>query len=255
MIVITSPAKTLDFNSAYKLNFEPTIPVFVARSSTVVKRLKKCSITSLIKLFDISKSIADVHVARFDRWNKYHNKNNARPALLAYNGDIYRQLSKYTYSKKEQEYAQEHVRIISGLYGILRAYDLIQPYRLEMSIKISVDNKKNLYDFWERDVTNFLNEEIKTHPAHYIINLASHEYSDVIDKKKLAAKLISIEFRQRKNNRVFNYGLYAKRARGMMIEYMIKNLVTTTEELHSFKTNGYKFTKSDSSHIYFEKRI
>lgn len=166
-------------------------------------------------------------------------------------GDIFKQMTPKTYTKNEQAYAQKNVRIISGLYGIVKAYDLIQPYRLEMKAKLPIGNSKDLYEFWQAPLTSSLIKDIESNKDEYFVNAASEESFKSIDLVKLPVKIITVEFRERRKGELVNVAIYSKTARGMIIEFMIKHNVQKPEDLEKFNTKGYKFLKWEGNNIFF----
>ena len=254
MLIVTSPAKTLDFSSPFLAPFE-TQPNFTKEASEIMNKLKSLKKEELTKLFEVSSEIAETNYERFQKWEARHTKENSRPAIVAYNGDIFEQIHENEYSEQQATYLQNSLRIISGLYGVLRPYDLIQPYRLEMRIHLTVDQRKNLYEFWDGKITDFLNKDIEKHENQYLINLASEEYGRVINPEKLRVPMINIIFNQQKNGKIVNYGLLARKARGMMIDYMIKNQVYDIKQLKDFTQDSYKLIGETSSTLLFMKEL
>ncbi|MFW5703851.1 MAG: YaaA family protein [Patescibacteria group bacterium] len=238
MLILTSPAKTLDFESKWNQTIISQ-PQYLLEAADLIKRLRLVSKEDLMTKMKVSDTIAALNKERFNNWTMNHTTKNARPAILAYSGDIYRQLEPQNYPPKKQKYLQDTVRIISGLYGLLRPYDLIQPYRLEMSSQVMDGVNKKLYSFWGDKITQTINEEIDYNNHTFVLNLASKEYADVVQKQSLRAPVLTIEFRQRKDGQLVNQGLLAKRARGMMIHYTIEHLVSDRKDLRAFSYDGY----------------
>lgn len=255
MLVITSPAKTQDFSDWQNLGeIDKNLisePEFLNEADEINEILKTKSKSDLQKLMNISEKLADLNFDRFEKWDKNHKENNSKPAVLAYKGDIYRELNPLTYSKDQQKYANETLRIITGFYGFLKPYDLMQAYRLEMKIKLENKKGKDLYEFWKSKLT----KEINNSNSEILVDLASEEYSKAINFEELSKKVIKIEFRQIKQGKEKNYGIYAKKARGQFIEFMIQNLIININELKNFKTDGYSFSREESGNMFFVKEI
>lgn len=242
MIILISPAKSLDFDTSFNCK-KATLPLFSKESEELVKQIKNFSSADLENLMDISKKLADLNFTRF----RDFSKNNSRQAILAFDGDVYDGIEKKSYSEKDFEFAQNHLRILSGLYGILRPLDLIKPYRLEMGtdfkkLKFFV---KNLYEFWSDKISQNIEESnYKT-----LINLASEEYFSVINPKKISAKIINISFKERKNGNLKVIGINSKKARGLMTNFAIKNKIIDPEELKKFTQENYRFEKNLSDKL------
>ncbi len=250
MLILTSPAKTLDYQSKLPAH-KSTTPLFLKEANSIVTKLAKLTERQLKKTLGVSNKIATLNFQRLQKWSITHTTNNSRASIFAYKGDIYRELSAYKYNKTQLEYAQKSLRIISGLYGIIRPLDLIMPYRLEMETEIKVNSSSNLYNFWGDKLTKYLSDEISKNNHRLMINLASKEYSNAIDFNKLNTQVIHIQFLQTLRGKTKNYGLLTKRARGMMIEYLITNQTEKLEDIKKFHTKGYKFTKETPSTLTF----
>jgi len=243
MIIILSPSKTLqridiDFNS------KPTQPVFINQSETIVKRMRSLSVNDLKELMSISQSLATLNYERFIKWQTPFNKTNSHPALFTFKGDVYEGLSANDFSEKDAEFAHNHLRILSGLYGVLRPMDLMQPYRLEMGTKIDIEDSENLYQLWQEKLTEYFNNEFKGKKEKVLINLASNEYSKAINLKKIDAKVITPVFKEQKGNEYKTIAIYAKRARGLMARFAIKNRIINADDLKSFNQEGYVYAQS-----------
>jgi cytoplasmic iron level regulating protein YaaA (DUF328/UPF0246 family) len=234
MIIILSPAKSLDFASQFE-HVKSTIPKFNQESIELVKALQKFDVETLEKLMNISNNLAKLNFSRFQDFSK----NPQLQAILAYDGDVYEGFNKKKFSEDDFKYAQEHIRIISGLYGILRPLDLIKPYRLEMSVDFKNVNflTKNLYQFWHQKIIDYFNDNSQ----EVIINLASLEYAKVIDHQKIPQKIINITFKEYKNNQLKIIALNAKKARGLMANYAIVNKITDPKKLKNFNQANYNF--------------
>jgi cytoplasmic iron level regulating protein YaaA (DUF328/UPF0246 family) len=236
----------LDFESDYPKNIETQI-LFPHETEEVIKTLKSKTLKELKKIMQVSDSIAELNFDRYIKWDE--NKNIERPSLFAYNGDIYQELHPYDYTKSQLDYLQDHLRIISGVYGLIRPFDGMRPYRLEMKANLKIKSKR-LYDFWRKTITDYLHAELQKTDG-LLIDLASHEYSKVIEFKDLKAKRIKVEFRQIKGGKVLNMGIQDKIARGQMIDFMAKNLIKDPEKLKDFHTDGYEFEKRVGDELYF----
>lgn len=239
MIVIISPAKLLDFKTPAITNIY-TIPDFIDKSAEINKELKLLKAKDLVYLQNISFNIASENVDRNIIWHPNFDESNAKQAILAFNGAVYGGINANDFSAEDFEFAQNHLRILSGLYGILRPLDLIQPYRLEMGTKLSVGNKKDLYYFWKNIITEQLNQLLDNNNG-ILINLASKEYFKAIDVKKLNGRIITPEFKNNKNGTYKTIVMYAKQARGMMCRFIIENKLNNFEDLQAFDIDGYYF--------------
>lgn len=246
MLFVISPAKSLDFEVK---NLPKTIsqPIFLDKSEILIKKLRKFSTSDLSKLMKISDKLAELNFDRYQNFQTPFNLNNAKPALFVFNGDVYDGIDETNYSQAQLDFAQNNLRILSGLYGVLRPLDLIQAYRLEMGTKLENEKGKNLYEFWQNEVTNYFNEQLKTQNSKIIVNLASNEYLKAIDKKKLDGKILNITFKSQKNGVHKNIGIFAKKARGLMVDFIVKNEIRQVEDLKKFNANGYKFDGDVSS--------
>lgn len=252
MLILLSPAKSLDFES--KINCKNySLPFFTKEIEKLIAELKKVKISDLEKVFDISKKLAELNFNRFQNFSKKFDLSNSRPALIAFDGDVYAGIDKKKFTEKDFDFAQKHLRILSGLYGILRPLDLIQPYRLEMGCDFKKFNFgiKSLYEFWEDKISFHLNSIEKEH----IINLASQEYFAAINLEKLHSKVINIIFKEKKGDLLKIVGINAKKARGLMANFIIKNKITDYKKLKTFDESNYKFKKelSDDKNFVFVK--
>jgi len=243
MKLVLSPAKSLDFESPLPIA-QCTEPQFLKQSERLNKLLKKKSAKSLSKLMSISDALGYLNYERNQSWELPFTKDNARPAVYAFNGDVYRGLDAYTIPKEKIETLQNTVRILSGLYGVLKPTDLIQPYRLEMGTRMPVGVKKNLYEFWKKDITKALNEELED--GELFLNLASNEYFKAIDTKALKVPVVTANFKEFKNGEYKMISFFAKAARGMMARYVINTNAKTMEDLKGFNYDGYGFSEAMS---------
>lgn len=245
MIAVVSPAKNLDFKTPYET--ATTQPRLMECTTELIDVMRKKSVDEVKDLMSISKQLAGLNVHRFKEFEAEHTIENAKPAALAFNGDVYQGLQAETFDEKKMAFAQKHFRILSGLYGLLRPLDLIQPYRLEMGTKLAFDDYKTLYDYWDRKILNLLLEDLKAQGDDIILNLASNEYFKSIDKKDIPARVIEVEFKHFKNDKYKIISFYAKKARGMMSRYVIENQIINPEDLRGFDYEGYYFDKKEST--------
>lgn len=246
MLVVISPAKTLDFETP-AITSTVSKPQMLKDSSGLVELMRNYAPDDLVNLMGVSQKIAELNVERFHNWHTPFNKNNAKQALLAFKGDVYTGLDAESFSEQDFEFAQQHLRILSGLYGILRPLDLIQPYRLEMCTKLENSRGKNLYEFWADQPTKALKKQLTSLESETLINLASNEYFNVLDKKLLAANIITPVFKDFKNGKYKIISFFAKKARGLMSAYIIKKQITDPQKLKRFTVGGYRFDKALSS--------
>lgn len=246
MLAVISPAKTLDFVTP-AITSVATKPSMLKDSSELVEQMRQFAPDDLVNLMSVSQKIGELNVERFHNWHVPFNKKNAKQALLAFKGDVYTGLDAETFSEHDFEFAQRHLRILSGLYGLLRPLDLIQPYRLEMGTKLSNARGKNLYEFWADQPSKALKKQLASIESETLINLASNEYFNVVNKKLLNANIITPVFKDLKNGKYKIISFYAKKARGLMSAYMIKNKITEPDKLKQFTLAGYRFDKTSSS--------
>lgn len=244
MKLVLSPAKSLDFETELPIN-KNTEPQFLKQSERLNTILKKKSAKSLSKLMSISDALGQLNYERNQSWELPFTTDNSRPAIYAFNGDVYRGLDAYTIPKDKIETLQNTVRILSGLYGLLKPTDLIQAYRLEMGTKLPVGTKKNLYEFWKKDITKALNEELED--DELFLNLASNEYFKAIDKKALKVPVTTANFKDFKNGNYKVISFYAKEARGLMARYVVDSNAKTVDDLKGFNYEGYNFSQPMSS--------
>ena len=244
MLVVISPAKKLDENCNKNIVSKLTIPTYLENSSKIVKSLRKYSVNKLSELMNISEKISLLNYERYIKWSLPFNKKNSHPALLLFQGDVYKGISVEDFKKEDFLFAQNSLRILSGLYGILKPLDLIQPYRLEMGTQLKVGKHSDLYDFWGDDITKAINKDKN---SDYLINLASVEYFKSINKEKLKSKLINIIFKEKRNNCYKIIGIHAKKARGLMSRYIIKNKISNPLDIKKFKKENYSYNKNLSS--------
>ena len=244
MKILLSPAKSLDFKS--KLPTERSSNICFEREAEYLNSiLKSKSPVELSNLMNISSKIADLNYERNHSWSLPFTKTNARQAIYAFSGDVYKGLDAYSVEKTRIDFMQKSVRILSGLYGLIKPLDLIQPYRLEMGTKLAFDSNKNLYDFWRKKITDQLNLELCNDEV--VLNLASNEYFKAIDTKVIKADVYSANFKQFKSGEYKTIAIFSKKARGLMTRYIMDNKITDVNELKSFDCDGYIFQENLSS--------
>ena len=242
MLAVISPAKRLDFERPVPTR-KHSLPVFLKESKELICNLRQQSPADIAALFNISAKLADLNYQRYAEWQTPFNASNAKPAMLAFNGDVYVGLDANTYSERDFGWAQKHLRILSGLHGILKPLDLIQPYRLEMGVALNNSRGEDLYNFWGDKVTTELNKALAEQKQPILINLASNEYFGVLEPDRIDARIITPTFRDLKNGRYMFMSFFAKKARGLMSSYLVKNRVSTLKALKAFDCNGYYYSK------------
>lgn len=246
MLMVISPAKSLDYETPPSVDTH-TQPDYLKQSKQLIARLKKLAPAQVSQLMDISDNLAALNVARYAEWKPPFTQENAKQAVLAFDGDVYDGLQAKAFNENELAYTQEHLRILSGLYGVLRPLDLMQPYRLEMGTQLDTTKAKNLYGFWGGTVTKALNELLKAQEAPVLVNLASEEYFKVVQPKSVKARIVSPVFEDYKNGQYKIISFFAKKARGMMVRYAVKNKITEAEDLKDFDYEGYAFNAKEST--------
>lgn len=248
MLVFLSPAKTLDFSLVDGVT-GCTKPAFLSGAVELAKVLKKFNSKDLQKLMSVSGKIADLNVDRYKQFSASHVKSNSKPALFAYQGDVYREIPVVEYKKSQLDYAQKHLRIISGLYGLLRPLDLIQGYRLEMKTKLKNSSGNDLYDFWLEELTKSVRKDAKKQKSKFLVNLASNEYSTAINFDEIDIPTVSPVFKDKKNGSYKVLGLFAKRARGMMADFIVQNRPKSIADLNKFSSAGYGYNSKLSTEL------
>jgi len=242
MLAVISPAKTLDFETPPPTGVF-TMPDFLDHSEALIAVLRRVSKKKLGNLMSISADLAALNTQRYADWNTPFTTDNAKQALMAFKGDVYTGFDLDQYGKRDFTYAQKHLRILSGLYGLLRPLDLIQPYRLEMGTKLPTRRGKDLYKFWGSIITEALNGALAASGSGVLVNLASNEYYAAVDKKLLSARIITPSFKDLKNGNYKILSFFAKKARGTMSEFIIRERIDEPEGLKKFKGMGYRFNK------------
>lgn len=246
MIAILSPAKTLDFETPVPLAVH-TVPLFIEQTTALANQIRQLPPADIASLMGISPALALLNVERFASWQAEHNIHNSRQAIFAYHGEVYRGLQAYALAPEALHFSTDHLRIISGFYGVLRPFDLIQPYRLEMGVSFRPGDYPDLYSCWKPVVTAHLREALAASPAPYLINLASNEYFRAVDTKQLHAPVITPVFKETTPQGYKTIAVYAKKARGMMVRFMLENQLTTPDDLKAFDSDGYHFDSRQSS--------
>jgi len=246
MLLVVSPAKNLDFE---KLNNAPTStqPELLEHSQQLIDRSRKLSPAQIGSLMKISDKLAGLNADRFAAWHTPFTDENAKQAVLAFNGDVYGGLDATSFSEQDFSYAQKHMRILSGLYGLLKPLDLMQAYRLEMGTKLDTERGTNLYQFWGNIITEKLNQALAEQGDNVLVNLASTEYFTAVKPKALNGEIIEPVFKDFKNGQYKIISFYAKKARGLMARYIIQNKVSDVAKLKDFDTAGYRFSEEQSA--------
>jgi cytoplasmic iron level regulating protein YaaA (DUF328/UPF0246 family) len=244
MLMLVSPAKTLDYETPLPFD-EFTQPEMLDQSKLLIDELVDLTPKDVASLMKLSDKLALLNVNRFQHWSTPFNQENARPAMYAFKGDVYTGLDAYSFNKSDVNFAQKHLRMLSGLYGLLKPLDLMQPYRLEMGTKFSNQRGGNLYEFWGEQITQKINEEAASKDV--VLNLASNEYFKAVKTKLLNGAVITPVFKDEKNGQYKIISFYAKKARGLMAAYVIKNRIKDVENIKKFNVTGYKFSPEQST--------
>ncbi|MBM5571945.1 MULTISPECIES: peroxide stress protein YaaA [Deefgea] len=253
MLMLISPAKTLDYTTPTPTDLPHSQPDFLVQSQQLINVLRQKSPTDIAKLMKLSDELSMLNVGRYQSWQPHFTLDNAKPAVLAFMGDVYAGLGAGSLTAPQHAYLSQHLRILSGLYGLLRPHDLMQPYRLEMGTRLAHPNGQNLYDFWLDSVTEAVNQI----ENHVVVNLASEEYFKVIRPKVLTANIITPIFEDFKGGKYKIISFYAKRARGLMVRYAALNNITDANDLKHFDLDGYQFIadESNSTRWLFRRRL
>ncbi|WP_193015011.1 peroxide stress protein YaaA [Proteus sp. FME41] len=245
MLITISPAKTLDFESPLATTHF-TQPELLEYSQQLIEECRKLSSSDIASLMKISDKLAGLNAARFGEWQPHFTPENARQAILAFKGDVYTGMQAEHFSDDDFQFAQQHLRMLSGLYGVLRPLDLMQPYRLEMGIKLKNKKGSDLYQFWGNTITEALNKALEEQDDHILVNLASDEYFKSVNPKKLNADIIKPIFLDEKNGKYKVISFYAKKARGLMSRFIIQEKLTDKAQLKEFDLEGYQFNSAES---------
>jgi uncharacterized protein len=245
MLIVLSPAKSLDYKTPVKVK-APTLPEFVSESAKLIADLKRLSPQDIAKLMGLSDQLAILNVGRYQDWSKNFTEGNSKPAIYAFNGDVYDGFDVKTLNAKAVEFAQDHIRILSGLYGALKPLDLMQPYRLEMGTAFKNARGKDLYAFWGSRVTDSIKLVLEKQKQPVLLNLASEEYFKVLQPKELDCQVITPVFQDAKDGKYKIISFYAKRARGLMARYVVENRISDPADLKGFNLDGYKYYAAES---------
>jgi cytoplasmic iron level regulating protein YaaA (DUF328/UPF0246 family) len=246
MLVVLSPAKNLDYESPLP-TADFSQPRMLEQAQQLVDVAKQLTPADLSQLMHISDKLAGLNAARFQTWQQPFSPDNARPAMYAFAGDVYTGLAAEKFASKAIYYAQEHLRILSGLYGVLRPLDLMQPYRLEMGTSLATEHGKNLYEFWGQQITDKLNDDLAAIGSEILVNLASNEYFSSVKTRQLKAQVITPVFKDEKNGQFKVISFWAKKARGAMARYIINEQVKSVAGLQQFNAGGYRFEPTQST--------
>ncbi|TVS16223.1 MAG: peroxide stress protein YaaA [Gammaproteobacteria bacterium] len=246
MLIVISPAKTLDFDTQARVRTH-TQPRFLEHSRQLVELLRAQSPADLAGMMKISSTLADLNYRRFGEWSEPFTSDNAKQAILAFRGDVYAGLEADQWQRADHTFAQRHLRILSGLYGVLRPLDLIQPYRLEMGTRLATERGRDLYAFWGDRLTRALADELEGRRSPMLVNLASNEYWRAVDPTALGAQVITPTFKDWSRGSYRFVSFHAKKARGMMASWIIRERITTTDGLTDFAAAGYRFLETDST--------
>lgn len=247
MLLLLSPSKTQTFDGSPNKNF--TTPEFRSEILTLVNNLKNIDKRGLASLMDLSAKLADLNWNRFQKFSPSFDLKNSRQAILAFQGDVYTGVKALDFSREDLKFAQNHLRILSGLYGLLKPIDLIQPYRLEMKTKLVTEQAKNLYEFWGNKITDLLNHDLDNARHSHLVNLASQEYFKAIQPSCLNKPVLEIVFKTKKNGQYKVIAIHAKRARGLMVNFVVKNRLNDIGELKGFREEGYCYNAYLSSDL------
>ncbi|MBA1264875.1 peroxide stress protein YaaA [Stutzerimonas sp. NM35] len=252
MLMVISPAKTLDYDTP-PTTARFTQPQHLDQAQLLIGILRDFSPQQISQLMHLSDKLAALNVARYGSWTPSFTPENAKQALLAFKGDVYTGLNAEDFSEEDFDFAQRHLRMLSGLYGLLRPLDLMQPYRLEMGTKLQNPRGKDLYAFWDERISHWLNEALAEQGDDVLLNLASNEYFGAVKRKALNARVINVDFKDLKNGQYKIISFYAKKARGLMARHVIRERIDNPEQLKAFDCEGYRYSPDDSSidHLVF----
>lgn len=256
MILILSPAKSLELAKEITCPIA-SIPLFQADTEPIAQYLKKLSIRQIENKFTLSKKLAELNYHRFQSFGTNESIKNSRQAIFTFDGDVYTGLDAYSLDRSCFDFAQDTIRILSGLYGILRPFDLMEPYRLEMGSDVSIGKMKSLYSYWSGKLTDSLSNDMAA-TSYLLLNLASIEYSKVVDRKILKGKVIDFDFLEEEKKEFKNISFFAKKARGWMARYIVDHRLTSIEDIKSFDLGGYQYHKrmsSDSKFVFSRKSL
>lgn len=247
MLIVISPAKKLDFDSLPQTD-DFTIPDSLSDSSELIDTLRPYSVKQLEKLMHLSNNLAQLNHDRYNDWSLPFNPQNAKQSILTFKGDVYAGINIESFSDDDLKYTQDHLRILSGLYGLLRPLDLMQPYRLEMGTRLENERGKNLYQFWGSQITQLINKHLKAIGTETLLNLASNEYFKSVKTKEIQGQIITPLFKEKREDGSYKIiGIYAKKARGMMSAYILKNKLDDVEQIKQFTEAGYAYNEELSN--------
>ncbi len=257
MLFLLSPAKSLDYETATPKGLPHTLPQFTPLSAELITILRAYSSHEIAQLMDLSDALSALNVARYAAWSPKFTAKNSKQAILAFNGDVYDGLDANTLSADDLAWAQQHVAMLSGLYGVLRPLDYMQPYRLEMGTRLPNAHGTNLYKFWGTQIADYLNTQLAADKAPTIVNLASNEYFKSVDRKALKARVVECVFEDYKGSGYKVISFFAKRARGLMARYAVQKRITSVKKLESFKSDGYCFAAavSEPDRLVFRRKL
>jgi uncharacterized protein len=246
MYFLLSPAKSLDYDTPVAKEVPHTLPQFVPQSAELIQLLKTQSPQQIAQLMDLSDALSALNVARYQAWSPKFTAKNSKQAMLAFNGDVYEGLNAASLDAKDLAWAQKHVGMLSGLYGVLRPLDYMQPYRLEMGTTLANAKGSNLYRFWGTQIADYINTQLAADKEPVVVNLASQEYFKSVDRKALQARVVECVFEEHKPAGYKVVSFFAKRARGLMARYAIEKRITTVKKLTAFDAEGYTFAAAVS---------
>ena len=246
MLFLLSPAKSLDYDTPLPAGLPHTLPQFVPDSARLIEVLRAKAPQEIASLMSISDPLAALNVARYAAWKPRFTARNARQAVMAFNGDVYEGLQARTLSPEDLDWAQQHLAILSGLYGVLRPLDWMQPYRLEMGTRLATDSGDTLYQFWGTRLSDYLNQRLAADTSPVVVNLASQEYAKAVDRKALKARVIDCVFEDYKGGQHKVISFLAKRARGLMARYAARHRIATPKKLQGFDLEGYAYAPAAS---------
>jgi len=246
MLAILSPAKTLDYETPLTIS-KSTQPDFNSESQELISRLREFASAEISSLMKISDNLAELNHRRYAEWQTQADTTNARPAIFAFKGDVYQGLDAQTLAARDVNFAQKHLRVLSGLHGLLRPLDLIQPYRLEMGTRLTTRRGSNLYQFWGDKITDSINQALAQQTSKVLVNLASNEYYQVIQPERIEGRILTINFKELRDGKYRFVSFSAKKARGLMARYMIDKRIIRPNQLRQFDVDGYAFNEALSS--------
>ena len=257
MLFLLSPAKALDYDTPLPAGVPHTSPLFVPESAALIEVLRRQSPAQIASLMKLSDALASLNVARYEAWSPRATARNARQAVLAFNGDVYEGLQARTLTATQLDWLQQHLCILSGLYGVLRPLDWMQPYRLEMGAALATERGPNLYRFWGPRIADYLNQRLAGQKTPIVVNLASQEYFKAVDRKVLQARVIDCVFEDYKGGGYKIISFHAKRARGLMMRYAAQHRISSPQKLQGFDLEGYAFAAaaSEPDRLVFRRNV